>query len=68
MTKKEIKTVAFNIIATCVKQGNAFVNNDFKDRYLTRAYTIVYMLAELNMLTDEQITNIKKEISEGIYA
>lgn len=67
MTKKEIKTVAFNLINDYVIRGNQIPNNEYKSRFMASAFTIVEMLAELNMLNDEQITGLKNNITEGIY-
>lgn len=67
MTKKEIKTVASDLITDYITKGNQLPETEQKARFVFSAFSIVDMLAELNMLNDEQIANIKKEIYEGIY-
>lgn len=66
MTKKEIKTEAFILIADYVLKGHSSEYYDIKTNFICRAYAIVDMLAELNMLTDQQIKSIKDNIFEGV--
>lgn len=67
MTKKEIKTVAFNLINDYVIRGNQLPEIEQKARFVFGAFSIIDMLAELNMVTDQQITSLKNNVMDGIY-
>lgn len=67
MTKKEIKTVAFNLINDYVIKGNQLPEIEQKSKLVFSAFAIVDMLAELNMINDQQIANLKNNVMDGIY-